>query len=130
MILIVDDYLFLIGGFIGVVWGIAHLVPTGAIIKMFGPISGENKRILAMSWIAEGVALIFIGAVVSLTVAIAGTENDATRIVTWSAAAAMFALAGVNIFTGFRTSIFPIKACVFVDGAAGLLFFIGSIINS
>jgi hypothetical protein len=97
---------------------------------MFGDISEENKRVLAMSWIAEGVALIFIGAVVCLTVAIAGTENDATRVVTWSAAAAMSAFVVVNLFTGFRTSIMPIKACVLVDGLAGTLFLIGSIINS
>jgi uncharacterized membrane protein YgdD (TMEM256/DUF423 family) len=130
VILIVDDYLFLAGGLIAAAWGIAHLIPTRAIVKMFGDISEENKRVLAMSWIAEGVALIFIGAVVCLTVAIAGTENDATRIVTWSAAAAMFAFVGVNLFTGFRTSIVPIKACVFVDGLAGVLFLIGSIVNS
>jgi hypothetical protein len=139
MILIIDDYLFLAGGLIAAVWGIAHLIPIPRIIKMFGDISGENKRVLAMSWIAEGVALIFIGAVVCLTVAIAGTENDATRVVTWSAAAAMFCFVGVNLFTGlglkarpegFRTSIIPIKACVFVDGLAGALFLIGSIINS
>lgn len=130
MILIIDDYLFLAGGLITVAWGIAHLIPTSAIVKMFGNISDDNKRILTMSWIAEGVALIFIGAVVCLTVGIAGTENDATRIVTWAAAAAMFTFVGVNLFTGFKTSIIPIKACIFVDGLAGILFFIGSVINS
>jgi len=130
MITIIDDYLFLAGGLITAAWGIAHLIPTGNIIRIFGDISEENKRILAMSWIAEGVALIFIGAVVLLTVAIAGTENDATRVVTWCAAAAMFALLGVNLFTGFRTSVIPIKLCVLIDGLAGVLFLIGSIINS
>ena len=130
MILIVDDYLFLAGGLISIVWGVAHLIPTLAIIKMFGAISEENKRVLAMSWIAEGISLIFIGAIVCLTVGIAGTENDATRVVTWSASAAMFSFVVVNLFTGFKTSIAPIKACVFVDGLAGLVFLIGSIINS
>lgn len=130
MILIVDDYLFLAGGLIAAAWGIAHLIPTRAILKMFGDISEENRRVLTMSWIAEGVFLIFIGAIVCLTVAIAGTENDATRAVTWSAAVAMFTFVIVNLFSGFKTSIIPIKACVFVDGIAGLLFLIGSIINS
>jgi hypothetical protein len=130
MILIIDDYLFLAGGLIAAAWGIAHLIPTSRIIKMFGDTSEDNKRVLAMSWIAEGVALIFIGAVVCLTVAIAGTENDATRVVTWCAAAAMFAFVAVNLFTGFRTSIIPIKACALIDGLAGALFLIGSIINS
>ena len=130
MILIVDDYLFLAGGLIAIAWGIAHFIPTPAIVRMFGNISEDNKRVLTMSWIAEGIALVFIGAVVCLTVGIAGTENDATRVVTWSAAVAMFTFVIVNLFTGFKTSIIPIKACVFVDGLAGLLFLIGSIINS
>jgi hypothetical protein len=130
MILIVDDYLFLIGGLVTVIWGIAHLIPTRAIVKMFGDISDDNKRILTMSWIVESIALIFIGSMVVLTVAIAGTENEAIRILTWSAAAAMFTFVGLNLFTGFKTSIMPIKACVFVDGLAGILFLTGSIINS
>ena len=130
MILIVDDYLFLIGGLISIVWGIAHLVPTRTIVEMFGAISEENKRVIAMSWIAEGISLIFIGVVVCLTVAIAGTENDGTRVVTWCAAGAMFSFVVVNLFTGFKSSIAPIKACVFVDGVAGVLFLVGSIINS
>jgi len=130
MILIVDDYLFLAGGIIAGLWGVAHLFPTRNIIKLFGNISEENKRILAMSWIAEGVALIFIGTVVCLTVAVGGTENDATRVVTWSAAAVMFAFVVIALFTGFRTSIMPIKVCAFVDGLAGTLFLIGSILNS
>jgi hypothetical protein len=130
LILIIDDYLFLAGGLIAAAWGIAHLIPTRAIVKMFGTISEENRRVLAMSWIAEGVALIVIGVVVCLTVAVAGTENGATRVVTWSAAFAMFTFVIVTLFTGFKTSIIPIKACAFVDGVAGLLFLIGSIINS
>jgi len=130
LILIIDDYLFLAGGFIATLWGIAHLIPTRAIVKMFGNISEENKHVLTMSWIAEGIALVFIGAVVCLTVAVAGTENDATRVVTWSASVAMFAFVVVNFFTGFRTSIVPIKVCIFVDGLAGALFLTGSIINS
>ena len=130
MILIVDDYLFLTGGIIAALWGLAHLFPTRNIIKMFGNISEENKRILAMSWIVEGVALIFIGAVVCLTVAIAGTENDATRVVTWSAAAAMLTLASINLIAGFRVSRASLKLSALIDGLAGTLFLIGSIINT
>ena len=41
MILIVDDYLFLAGGFIAVLWGLAHLLPIRAITRMSG--GDENK---------------------------------------------------------------------------------------
>jgi len=128
MILIVDDYLFLAGGFIAVLWGLAHLLPIRAITRMSG--GDENKPRPAASWFAEGLALILIGAVVLLTVATAGTENDATRAVTWSAAAAMFAFTAVNLFTGIGPSRASSKFSAIVDGLAGTLFLIGSFINS
>ena len=46
--------------------GIAHLFPTGLIVKGFGSISDDNKRIITMELIAEAAALIFIGSVVLL----------------------------------------------------------------
>ena len=128
MILIVDDYLFLAGGLIAVLWGLAHLLPIRAITKMSG--SDENKPRPAAYWFAEGLALIIIGAAVVLTVALAGTENDATRAVTWSAAAAVFAFAAINLFTGVRPSRTSSKLSAIVDGLVGTLFLIGSFINS
>ena len=42
-------------------WGIAHLFPTRSVVSGFGEISVDNKRIITMEWIVEGIALIFIG---------------------------------------------------------------------
>ncbi len=42
-------------------WGIAHLFPTRSVVSGFGGISVDNKRIITMEWIVEGIALIFIG---------------------------------------------------------------------
>jgi len=44
-------------------WGIAHLLPTRSVISGFGEISVDNKRIITMEWIVEGISLIFIGAI-------------------------------------------------------------------
>jgi hypothetical protein len=35
--------------------------PTRAVAAGFEPVSLDNRRILVMEWIAEGVTLIFIG---------------------------------------------------------------------
>ena len=45
-------------------WGIAHLFATRAVVKGFGEISKDNKKIITMEWIVEGVSLIFIGTLV------------------------------------------------------------------
>ncbi len=127
MILIVDDYIFLAGGIIAAVWGLAHLLPTRALRKIFG--GDKNKPRPTISWVAEGLALILISAVVCLTVTTAGTENDATRTVTWSAAAALFTFAILNLITGVRASRASLKLSALIDGVAGALFLIGCILN-
>ena len=52
--------LFISAGFL-IIWGIAHLFPTRSVVNGFGDISVDNKRIIMMEWINEGVTLIFIG---------------------------------------------------------------------
>ena len=53
-----------LGAAIVVVWGIAHIVPTKAVVRNFGPISQDNRRTVTMEWVAEGLALIFIGLII------------------------------------------------------------------
>jgi hypothetical protein len=127
MILIVDDYLFLAGGLIAAAWGLAHLLPIRAFKDKFGD---AKKPRLPASWAAEGLSLILIGGMVCFAVAVTGTENNGTRAVTWSAAATMFVFAIVNLFTGVRTSRAPLKLSAVIDGMAGALLLMGSIVNS
>jgi len=64
-----------VGSAIIVFWGVAHIaIPTKGIIKGFGPISLDNKRILVMEWVMEGLALSFIGVLVTLITALEGIE--------------------------------------------------------
>ena len=56
--------LLYIGSALTVIWGIAHLFPTRSVVQDFGDISTDNKRIITMEWIIEGIFLIFIGVLV------------------------------------------------------------------
>ncbi len=40
------------------VWGIAHLLATKGVVRGFGDLSADNRRIITIEWIVEGVALI------------------------------------------------------------------------
>jgi hypothetical protein len=40
------------------VWGIVHLLATKGVIAGFGELSADNRHIITMEWIVEGVALI------------------------------------------------------------------------
>lgn len=54
-------WLISIGSAVVVVWGIAHIIPTRTVVAGFGELTADNRRIITMEWVAEGLALIFIG---------------------------------------------------------------------
>jgi hypothetical protein len=53
--------LILLGGLLTIIWGVAHLFPTKSVVGGFGSLSIDNKHIITMEWITEGITLIFIG---------------------------------------------------------------------
>jgi hypothetical protein len=65
-----DLVLLYVGGAIPFLWGTAHLFPTKSVVRGFGEISADNKNIITMEWIIEGIALIFIGTLVAVVTSI------------------------------------------------------------
>ena len=64
-----------------------------------------------MEWVAEGLTLCFIGALV-LTVTLRAEASDPVSIMVYRAAATMLlVMAAWTGLTGARTSIIPIKIC-------------------
>jgi hypothetical protein len=114
------------GAFFLSAWGIAHLVPTRSIIRGFRDISDDNRRIIAMEWITEGVALMFIGVLVSL-VTLVDPVGPATRAVIWTSVATLNVLSVVSLFTGFRNTFIAFKLCPFIFSGSSILILIGSI---
>jgi hypothetical protein len=45
-------------------WGLAHLSGTRGVVKGFGNLTPDNRRIITMEWIVEGVCLISTAAFV------------------------------------------------------------------
>lgn len=98
-------------------WGIAHIIPTAGVVAGFGPLSETNRRIVLMEWVAEGLALVFLGALV-LTVTVMGDPGETLRVGVFRLSAAMLlVMAAWTALTGARTSIVPIKVCPFVKAA-------------
>jgi hypothetical protein len=122
-----NSTLFLAGSIIVLVWGIAHMVPTKSVVKGFGEISQDNKRILTMEWLAEGVALCFIG-LLGLLVTFHGDPAGFTATIVYRAiGGALIAMAVIAGLTGARTSVIPIKICPVILGVAAILFLVGSL---
>jgi hypothetical protein len=116
------------GSILIILWGIAHVVPTRAVVESFGPLSLDNKRILAMEWVAEGLTLSFIG-VLTLLVTLQSKPSDAVAVFVFRASAFMLVvMAGWTLMTGSRTSVVPIKICPFVKTTAALLLILGTLL--
>jgi hypothetical protein len=120
----VDALLYVASGLTGI-WGVAHLFATRGVVTGFGELSADNRRIITMEWIVEGVALISLAALV-----VAVTEVDAVA----SAASAAYAvaigtlvvLAGVSLLTGFRVAFLPFRLCPFIFGLSAALIALGA----
>ena len=108
-------------------WGIGHIIPTKSVANGFGQISEDNKRIIVMEWIAEGLTLCFIGTLVFLVTIFGGPLNPVSRIVFRSCCVMLLIMATLTLNTGAKTSIKPIKICPYVKTSVALLFLLGSL---
>jgi hypothetical protein len=118
------------GSIIIILWGIGHLIPTKSIVRGFGEISEDNKRILTMEVIAEGITLIFVGLFPLLIGVIvkSSSSNSAIHIVYFYSAILLLVMAILTAVTGARTSIIWYKICPVVKTVVAVLFLFGSLI--
>ncbi len=124
----INDILLYTGSGVIILWGIAHIVPTKNIVDGFGSISEDNKQIITMEWIAEGLTLCFIGILVLLITFSVGSQDVASVIVYWICGMMLVTMAGLSLLTGAKTSIIPIKICPLVKTTVAVLFFLASVL--
>ncbi len=120
-----NEILLYTGAVLPFVWGISHLFPTGSVVAGFGDISVDNKRIITMEWIIEGIALIFIGALV-LVVTFIDAESVVSISVYIVTAICLIALAVVSVFTGFRINFIPFRLCPIIFSTSALCLLTGA----
>lgn len=112
------------GAALTAIWGIAHLFPTKSVVKGFGKLSDDNKNILTMEWIVEGIFLIFIGVLVA-AVTFLDSAGFVSLIVYILSVMVLMVMAMVSLFTGFRVKFIVFKLCPFIFTLSALLIFIG-----
>ncbi len=83
-----------------------------------------------MEWVAEGLTLCFIGALVLYVTLVAGPVNPVSVIVYRASAIMLLVMAVWTGVTGARTSVIPIKICPIVKTAVAILYIWASILSS
>jgi hypothetical protein len=106
-------------------WGVAHLFATRGVVAGFGDLTADNRRIITMEWIVEGVALISTAAFVAVATAI-DPESIASSGVYAVAIGTLVSLSLVSVFTGFRVAFLPFRLCPFIFGLSAALIAVGA----
>jgi hypothetical protein len=119
------DVLLHIAAVLTGVWGIAHLFATRGVVAGFGELSADNRRIITMEWVVEGVALIALGALVA-AVTVTGSGGAAASAAYVVAIATLLVLAVVSLFTGARIAFLPFHLCPPIFAASALLIGLGA----
>jgi len=119
------DVLLYVAAALTGVWGIAHLFATRGVVRGFGVLSADNRHIITMEWIVEGVALLALGA---LTATVTAVDSDAAAASAAYAVivAALLTLAIVSLFTGFRVAFLPFRLCPVIFALSAVLISLGA----
>ena len=123
----VSEILLYVGGFLPLAWGVAHLFPTRSVVAGFGDISQDNKRIITMEWVVEGVSLIFIGLLV-VAVTFIDRSSSVAKVIYWLCFAELNVLSIVSLLTGFKVGFLPFKLCPVIFTGSSVLIILGSLL--
>lgn len=124
----VNLVLLYLGSGLPILWGASHLLATKSVVGGFGEISVDNKNVITMEWIIEGVALIFIGLLVA-AVSFLDLEGTVTKAVYLLSGGVLISLAVVSLFTGFRINFLPYKLCPLIFTASATLILMGGFLQ-
>jgi hypothetical protein len=116
----VNPILLYIAAAVTCVWGIAHLFATRGAVKGFGDLNADNKRIITMEWLVEGVALISTaGFVAAATLVQPGSAVSSAVYAV--AIGTLLVLSVVSLFTGFKVAFLPFRLCPVIFGVSAAL---------
>jgi hypothetical protein len=110
-------------------WGIGHLIATRSVVAGFDSVSSDNRRIITMEWILEGLTLCFLGVLAGTMVATGQSLDTSGGVVIWACAVMLLVMAMVSAATGARTSVGPMRACPFVKTSVAILLVAGNLLG-
>ena len=107
--------------------GVAHLFPTRNVANGFGELSADNRRIITMEWIIEGVTLIFVGMLIA-AVTLMDATHPVSRMVYLLSFLFLNALSIVSLKTGARIDFLPFRLCPLVFTGSSVLLLFGNLL--
>ncbi len=122
----VSDVILYVGSTLIILWGAAHIAPTKSIVEGFGELTEENRSIITMEWVAEGLALAFIGFLVLLITIFHGPQEPVSASVYRISGVMLLIMAAWTGLTAGRKSVVFFRMCPVVKTVGAVLFFVAS----
>ena len=123
-----NTILLYLGAALLVLWGVAHIIPARKVVAGFGVLSEDNRINITMEWVAEGLALAFVGALVALVTMVGGADEPVARVVVWAVVGFCIVMGGWTLIVGRHSSIVPIRLCPLVLAVAAVLLVLGNML--
>lgn len=121
--------LLLFAGAVAVaVWGAMHIAKTRPVVTGFEPLTEDNRYVLAMEWIVEGVALLFTAILVASATLFLGRGAAGSRLIYGMSIGFLLTMAAVSLFTGAKASPLPYKLCAPIFTGAAVLIWMGAFV--
>ncbi len=120
--MLLNDVLTYVGSLVVILWGAAHIAPTRSVVAGFEPLTEDNRRVLTMEWVAEGMTLIFLGVLVAAVTYLGGAGTTVGEGVYAVTAGMLFVMGAWTGVTGGRTPVAFFKVCPLVKSTAAVLF--------
>lgn len=117
----VDAFALVAAGIV-FVWGVSHIIPTKQVVAGFGDIGRDNRRIITMEWVAEGLSFMFVAALIA-AVTWSGRSPEAAEDLVYRVTVGFLLTIGAwTAMTGARTKVIWFKMCPLVMSvSSGLL---------
>lgn len=117
----VDAFVLIAAGIV-FLWGVSHIIPTRQVVAGFGDITEDNRRIITMEWVAEGLSFIFVAALIVAVTWSASSPEAAEDLVYRVSSGFLIAIGIWTAMTGARTGVIWFRACpVVMSVCSGLL---------
>jgi hypothetical protein len=98
------------------------------VVAGFEPLTDDNRHVLTMEWVLEGVTLVFVSTLVSVVTIWGEPADFGSTIVYRMSAILLLVMAAVSLFTGAKASPLPYKLCAPIFGIAAALILFGGIV--
>ncbi len=108
-------------------WGVSHIIPTREVVAGFGDITIDNRRIITMEWVAEGLTFIFVASLIAAVTASTMALEPAEDLVYRVTPVFLLTIGVWTAMTGARTNVIWFKMCPVVMSVSSALLIAASL---